>query len=70
MSNHKIEIRRSNVEKILLGAEKVFAEKGFAGTAMADIAAQVQLPPVTPVSAWLTLAPVTPELLWLVTVTV
>ena len=44
MSNHKIEIRRSNVEKILLGAEKVFAEKGFAGTAMADIAAQVQLP--------------------------
>ena len=44
MSNHKIEIRRSNVEKILLGAEKIFAEKGFAGTAMADIAAQVQLP--------------------------
>ena len=44
MSNHKIEIRRSNVEKILLGAERVFAEKGFAGTAMADIAAQVQLP--------------------------
>ena len=44
MSNHKIEIRRSNVEKILLGAEQVFAEKGFAGTAMADIAAQVQLP--------------------------
>jgi len=44
MSNHKIEIRRSNVEKILLGAEQVFAEKGFAGTAMADIAAHVQLP--------------------------
>lgn len=44
MSNHKIEIRRSNVEKILLGAEKVFAEKGFAGTAMADIAAEVELP--------------------------
>jgi TetR/AcrR family transcriptional regulator len=44
MGNHKIEIRRSNVEKILLGAEKVFAEKGFAGTAMADIAAEVQLP--------------------------
>ena len=36
MGNHKIEIRRSNVEKILLGAEKVFAEKGFGGTAMAD----------------------------------
>ncbi|WP_300728775.1 TetR family transcriptional regulator C-terminal domain-containing protein [Pseudomonas sp.] len=44
MGNHKIEIRRSNVEKILLGAEKVFAEKGFAGAAMADIAAEVQLP--------------------------
>ncbi|HCN66654.1 MAG TPA: TetR family transcriptional regulator [Pseudomonas sp.] len=44
MSNHKIEIRRSNVEKILLGAEKVFAEKGFAGTAMANIAAEVELP--------------------------
>lgn len=44
MSNHKIEIRRSNVEKILLGAEKTFAEKGFAGAAMADIAAEVQLP--------------------------
>ena len=44
MSNHKIEIRRSNVEKILLGAEQVFAEKGFAGTAMADIAAHVQVP--------------------------
>ncbi|MFJ7884174.1 TetR/AcrR family transcriptional regulator [Pseudomonas sp. NPDC096917] len=44
MSNHKIEIRRSNVEKILLGAEKVFAEKGFAGAAMADIAAEVGLP--------------------------
>ena len=44
MSNHKIEIRRSNVDNILLGAEKVFAEKGFAGTAMADIAAEVELP--------------------------
>ena len=44
MSNHKIEIRRSNVDKILLGAEKVFAEKGFAGAAMADIAAEVELP--------------------------
>ncbi|MCU1727074.1 TetR/AcrR family transcriptional regulator [Pseudomonas sp. 7P_10.2_Bac1] len=44
MSNHKIEIRRSNVEKILLGAEKVFAEKGFAGAAMADIASEVGLP--------------------------
>ncbi len=31
-------------KKILLGAEKVFAEKGFGSTAMADIAAEVQLP--------------------------
>ena len=45
MGNHKIEIRRTNVDKILLAAEKVFAEKGFGGTAMADIAAEVQLPP-------------------------
>lgn len=44
MGNHKIEIRRSNVEKILLAAEKVFAEKGFGSTAMADIAREVQLP--------------------------
>ncbi|VVP02908.1 TetR/AcrR family transcriptional regulator [Pseudomonas fluorescens] len=44
MGNHKIGIRRNNVEKILLGAEKVFAEKGFGGTAMADIATEVQLP--------------------------
>ncbi|AMB84694.1 TetR family transcriptional regulator [Pseudomonas agarici] len=44
MGNHKIRIRRSNVEKILLAAEKVFAEKGFGGTAMADIAEEVQLP--------------------------
>ncbi|MDE1164773.1 MAG: TetR/AcrR family transcriptional regulator [Pseudomonas sp.] len=44
MGTHKIEIRRRNVEKILLAAEKVFAEKGFSGTAMADIAEEVQLP--------------------------
>ncbi|NBA98633.1 TetR/AcrR family transcriptional regulator [Pseudomonas sp. R5(2019)] len=44
MANHKIEIRRRNVDKILLAAEKVFAEKGFGGTAMADIAAEVGLP--------------------------
>lgn len=46
MGNHKIEIRRSNVEKILLAAEKVFAEKGFGSTAMADIAKEVQLPQI------------------------
>lgn len=44
MANHKIEIRRRNVEKILLAAEKVFAEKGYGGTAMADIAEQADLP--------------------------
>ncbi|UVJ46521.1 TetR/AcrR family transcriptional regulator [Pseudomonas sp. LS1212] len=44
MANHKIEIRRRNVEKILLAAEKVFAEKGYGGTAMADIAEEADLP--------------------------
>ncbi|HZX18639.1 MAG TPA: TetR/AcrR family transcriptional regulator [Pseudomonas sp.] len=44
MGNHKIEIRRRNVEKILLAAEKVFAEKGHGGTAMGDIAEQAELP--------------------------
>lgn len=44
MTNPKINIRRKNVEKILLAAEKVFAENGYAGTAMADIAQQAELP--------------------------
>ncbi|MBZ9663836.1 TetR/AcrR family transcriptional regulator [Pseudomonas sp. LMG 31766] len=44
MANHKIEIRRRNVKKILLAAEKVFAEKGYGGTAMADIAELAELP--------------------------
>ncbi|MNP17246.1 HTH-type transcriptional regulator RutR [compost metagenome] len=44
MANHKIEIRRRNVEKILLAAEQVFAEKGYRGTSMGDIAAKVELP--------------------------
>jgi TetR/AcrR family transcriptional regulator len=44
MANHKIEIRRRNVEKILLAAEKVFAEKGYGGTSMGDIAEEVELP--------------------------
>ncbi|WP_166365087.1 TetR/AcrR family transcriptional regulator [Pseudomonas akapageensis] len=44
MANHKIEIRRRNVEKILLAAEKVFAEKGYRGTSMGDIAAETDLP--------------------------
>ncbi|MBI6923734.1 TetR family transcriptional regulator C-terminal domain-containing protein [Pseudomonas putida] len=44
MANHKIEIRRRNIEKILQAAERVFAEKGFAATSMGDIAEQAQLP--------------------------
>ena len=44
MSNPKVKIRRKNVEKILLAAEKVFAEQGYAGTKMADIAQQAALP--------------------------
>lgn len=44
MSNHKIEIRRKNIEKILLAAERVFAEQGYAGTSMADIARHAGLP--------------------------
>ena len=43
MAAHKHSIRQRNVDSILLAAEKVFAEKGFAGTAMADIAEQVGL---------------------------
>jgi len=44
MTNPKVKIRRKNIEKILLAAEKVFAEQGYAGTKMADIAQQAQLP--------------------------
>lgn len=44
MGTHKIEIRRRNVEKILLAAEKVFAEKGYAGTSMSNIAEEAELP--------------------------
>lgn len=44
MTNPKIKIRQKNVEKILLAAEKVFAQKGYAGTAMADIAQEAELP--------------------------
>jgi len=44
MANHKIEIRRRNIEKILQAAEKVFAEKGYGATSMGDIAEQAELP--------------------------
>ncbi|ENA36001.1 hypothetical protein HMPREF1487_05364 [Pseudomonas sp. HPB0071] len=44
MANHKIEIRRRNTQKILLAAEKVFAEKGFGAASMGDIAQEAELP--------------------------
>ncbi len=44
MANHKIEIRRRNIEKILQAAEQVFAEQGYGVTSMADIAERAQLP--------------------------
>ena len=37
-------IRRENVERILKAAERVFAEAGFAGATMADIAERAGLP--------------------------
>lgn len=44
MAKKKGEIRRRNVEKILLAAEQVFAEKGYAGASMGDIAQLVDIP--------------------------
>lgn len=44
MGNHKIQIRRRNIEKILVCAEKVFAEKGYGSTSMGDIAEEAGLP--------------------------
>lgn len=44
MANRKGAIRRRNVEKILLAAEYIFAEKGFAGATMNDIAQLAELP--------------------------
>ncbi|WP_339489661.1 TetR/AcrR family transcriptional regulator [Pseudomonas sp. EL_65y_Pfl2_R95] len=44
MGNHKIEIRRRNIEKILFCAEKVFAEKGYGSASMGDIAEEAGLP--------------------------
>ncbi|WP_106477384.1 TetR/AcrR family transcriptional regulator [Phytohalomonas tamaricis] len=44
MANRKGAIRRRNVEKILLAAESIFAEKGFAGATMNDIAQLAELP--------------------------
>ncbi|MDD0976796.1 TetR/AcrR family transcriptional regulator [Pseudomonas fontis] len=44
MTAHKQNIRQRNVDKILIAAEQVFAEKGYAGTAMVDIAEAAQIP--------------------------
>ncbi|MFC3282242.1 TetR/AcrR family transcriptional regulator [Litchfieldella rifensis] len=44
MAKKKGEIRRRNVEKILLAAEQVFAEKGYAGASMGDIAQLADIP--------------------------
>ena len=44
MAKKKGDIRRRNVEKILLAAEQVFAEKGYAGAAMGEIAQLAGLP--------------------------
>jgi TetR/AcrR family transcriptional regulator len=40
LANHKIEIRRRNIDKILQAAEQVFAAKGYSATSMGDIAEQ------------------------------
>jgi len=37
-------IRRENKERILKAAERIFAERGFAGATMAEIAARAKLP--------------------------
>ena len=44
MAKRKGEIRQRNVENILLAAEQVFAEKGYAGASMGEIAQLAQLP--------------------------
>ena len=44
MAKRKGEIRQRNVENILLAAEQIFAEKGYAGASMGEIAQLAQLP--------------------------
>lgn len=44
MAKRKGGIRRRNVESILLAAERVFAEKGYAGASMGEIAQLVEIP--------------------------
>lgn len=44
MANRKGGIRRRNVENILLAAERVFAEKGYAGASVVEIAELAEIP--------------------------
>ncbi|GAA5176154.1 TetR/AcrR family transcriptional regulator [Modicisalibacter zincidurans] len=44
MAKRKGEIRQRNVENILLAAEQIFAERGYAGASMGEIAQLAQLP--------------------------
>ncbi|PXX96541.1 TetR family transcriptional regulator [Halomonas sp. LBP4] len=44
MARKQDEIRRHNRGKILLAAERVFAERGYAGASMGDIARLAELP--------------------------
>ena len=44
MTTRKSQIRKDNVGRILLAAEKIFALKGYVGASMVDIAAEVELP--------------------------
>ncbi|WP_136069377.1 TetR/AcrR family transcriptional regulator [Modicisalibacter radicis] len=44
MAKRKGEIRQRNVENILLAAERVFAEKGYAGASMGEIAQLAEIP--------------------------
>ncbi len=44
MARTQDEIRQTNVKKILQAAEQLFAEKGYAGASMGDIAQLADLP--------------------------
>ena len=44
MARTQDEIRQTNVKKILLAAEQLFAEKGYAGASMGEIAQLADIP--------------------------
>ncbi|MFC0268623.1 TetR/AcrR family transcriptional regulator [Kushneria aurantia] len=44
MAKRKSEIRQRNIDNILLAAEQVFAERGYAGASMAEIARLAGIP--------------------------